>query len=425
MDTVETLGRVYRPRVIDQALQRALAAAGAVVIEGARASGKTMTALNAANSFVFLDDPDTQAILEVIPESILEGESPRLLDEWQVAPSLWNRVRRAVDSSPDLGRFILTGSALPADDMTRHTGAGRFLRLRQRTMTWYEKFDGMVGGVSLSGLFEGSTPTTDLDAGPELGAVIENLLRPGFPAMTTLALNQSAARLRGYVDDVARTDVRRLEDVRHDPAVIKQLIAAIARSVAGEMSYRTLASDLRSVAPSITPETIGTYVRILERLFIVEAQRPWTPKLRSRARLRTSPKWHLADAALAAAALGAGQAQLRADLNTLGMLFESAVIHDLMVFASALDGEVTHYRDSNRKEIDAVLTLPDGRWGAVEVKLGGAQAVAGMKSLGGVIGQIDLDAVGEPAFRLVVTGTGPILTADDGTITCPLNALTP
>lgn len=342
-----------------------------------------------------------------------------------MAPELWNQVRRAVDATTDLGRFILTGSAIPADDQTRHTGAGRFLRLRQRTMAWFEKFDATTQPVSIAGLFEGDRPTVDMKAGLELDEVIENILRPGFPAMTPLGVEQSADRLSAYIDEVARTDIRRLADVRHEPDVIKQLVAGLARSVASQVTYRTLAADVRQVAPTINVETIGSYVGLLQRLFIVEPQRPWTPKLRSRARLRTSPKLHLVDASLAAASLGAGPQQLHRDLETLGVLFESAVVHDLMVLASEMGGEVRHYRDSNGKEIDAIIVLPDGRWGAVEVKLGGAQMPAGVESLRTVIDQIDTDVMGEPAFRLVVTGTGPTLTTDEGTAVCPLNALAP
>lgn len=424
MDTAP-FGGTYRPRLIDRTLEYALSSAGAVVIEGARASGKTMTALHAAGSFAFIDDVDVQRMLEVAPRAVLDGESPRLLDEWQVAPELWNLVRRAVDAAVEPGRFILTGSAVPADDETRHTGAGRFLRLRQRTMTWREKLDEVSGGISIAALFDGERPEVDLAAAIELDDIIDRLLRPGFPAMTALRHEQSADRLRAYIDDVARTDVRRLADVRHEPGVIKQLIAALARSVASEVTYRTLVADVRSVAPTISAETISSYVTLLERLFIVELQQPWTPKLRSRARLRTAPRLHLVDPSLAAAALGASTSQLRQDLATTGLLFESAVIHDLTVFTSTVGGEVRHYRDSNGKEIDAVISLPDGRWGAVEIKLSGSQISAGAESLRRAVEQIDTDAVREPAFRLVVTGTGPVLTADDGTITAPLSALAP
>ena len=425
MDTVKVLGRRYRPRVVDGPLQRALAISGAVVIEGARATGKTMTALNAASSYALLDDPETRQILDVAPRSVLEGGAPRLLDEWQLSPELWNLVRRAVDASPERGRFILTGSALPADDITRHTGAGRFLRLRQRTMSWWEKLPPASTSLSLGDLFEGATPTPNLDAAPDLDDVVDGVLRPGFPALVDLDPDQSATSLRAYLDEVGRADIQRLADVRHGPDVIRRLIVAIARSVASEVAFTTLTADVRAVAPSINAETISTYVGLLERMFVVEAQQPWSPALRSRARLRTAAKLHLVDPALAAAALGAGARQLRGDLTTLGLLFESAVVHDLAVYASALGVEVRHYRDSNGKEIDAIITLPDGRWAAVEVKLGGPQMSAGARSLRDAVAQIDTDVVGEPALRLVVTGTGPILTLDDGTVTLPLRALAP
>lgn len=425
MDTAVFLGHEYHPRVIDGALHRALDAAGAVVIEGPRAAGKTMTGMHAAASCVFVDDPHTQDLIGIAPHQVLAGDAPRLLDEWQVAPVLWNLVRRAVDAASEPGQYILTGSAVPDDDATRHTGAGRFLRIRQRTMTWWERNPGSVPAVSLTCLFAGEHPSSNTGRAPSLDDVIEMLLQSGFPAMSALNPVQVAARLRGYLDEVARTDIHRLADVRHEPNVIKALLTALSRSVASEVTYSTLVADLKVVAPRIDPETVSKYVELLERLFIVERQSAWTPALRSRARLRTSPKFHLADPALAAVALGAGTPQLAGDLATLGTLFESAVVHDLNVYASALGGEVRHYRDSNGNEIDAIVSLPDGRWGAVEIKLGGRQLAMGSKSLNKALGHIDIKAVGEPVFRLVVTGTGPIMTIDDGTISAPLHALAP
>lgn len=419
------LGQTYRPRVIDTELVRSLGTAGAVVIEGARATGKTMTALNAAGSYVFVDGPEAQALLAVSPRALLEGPRPRLLDEWQTAPELWNLVRRAVDASPDPGSFILTGSAVPDDDHTRHTGAGRFLRLRERTMSWWEKNGSPSGGVSVGSLFDGERPAPALDVAPDLDSVIDELLRPGFPAMTDLDHVNSAQRLRAYLDDVARADVHRIANVRHEPQVIRQLIAALARNVATEVSFRTLAADVRSIAPAIAADTVSHYVDLLQRLFVVEAQPAWGPTLRSRARVRTAPRLHLADPALAAAAMGAGPERLIKDLETLGILFESAVVHDLAIFASALGGTVSHYRDSNGHEVDAIISLPDGRWGAVEVKLGGRQFTAGADSLARVVSHIDVSTMGEPSFLMVVTGTGPIVTSDAGVVTAPLSALAP
>lgn len=418
-------GPPYRPRIIDAALTDALRIAGAVVIEGARGVGKTMTAAHTAASTVYLDDPTNQALALIGPEAILSGPSPRLLDEWQVAPHLWNAVRRAVDTSPSRGLFILTGSAVPPDDITRHTGAGRFLRLRQRTMTAYEKYDMPTDGVSLRSLFEGDRPQAAPVAETNLGDVVDELLRPGFPGMAALTAEDGATLLAGYLDDTARIDVPRLAEIRHDPVVVTRILTGIARSVASDVTYATLASDARAVAPDIKATTVSTYVNLLRRIYLVEEQQAWTPRLRSRARWRTAPKLHLADPALAAAAIGAGREALLRDPTTLGVLFESAVHHDLTVYAATLRGDVRHYRDSNGKEIDAVITLPDGRWAAVEVKLGAAQLPAAVSSLDAAVGTIDTETVGAPVFRLVVTGSGPTLTTADGTVTCPLHQLRP
>lgn len=384
-----------------------------------------MTALNMAGSFSFLDDPQVRQLVELAPAAILDGAKPRLLDEWNIAPDLWNLVRRAVDASMEPGLFILTGSALPADDVTRHTGAGRFLRLRERTMSWWEKLPPQNVHLSLKDLFDGGCPEAEMGHMSDLRAVIEALLQPGFPAMRNVDCDLAADRLRGYIDDVVRTDVPRLRSIRHEPTVLRQLITALSRSVSSEVSLATLVRDTRAVAPDIDPRTVREYLSLLERLFVVEEQLPWTPALRSRARVRTQPRFHLVDPALAAAALHADAAYLLRDVTTAGILFESAVVHDLTVLVSPLGGEVRFYRDSYGNELDAVVSLPDGRWGAVEVKLGGRQVEAGITSLNKTISQIDTQQVNLPSFRLVVTGTGPVFTADDGTVTAPLSALAP
>jgi len=383
-----------------------------------------MTAMNAAASYAMLDDPDTAELAKISPDFILEGGQPRLLDEWQLAPQLWNLVRRKVDAASVKGLFLLTGSAVPADDVSRHSGAGRILRIGQRTLTWHEKLASSENeGVSLAALFEGQHPCADPAPRMAYQDVVASLMSPGFPALTQLAPVEAFRMLRAYIDEVARVDMPRLMDMRHDPVVVTQLIAAIARSTASEVSNSTLASDVRAVAPNIKPETVAAYVSVLQRLFMVEPQPAWTPALRSRARLRTSPRLHLADPSLAAAALGATQSSLEKDPKTVGVLFESAVIHDLRVYASMIDGEVRSYRDSNNHEIDAVISLPDGRWGAIEVKLGASQIAEAAQSLNTAADQVDNSVTSPPVFRLVITGTGPTFTAADGTITCPLAAL--
>ncbi|MDR0483547.1 MAG: DUF4143 domain-containing protein [Cellulomonadaceae bacterium] len=423
MDTYPILGQRYKNRIIDASIQRALRIAGAVVIEGARGSGKTMSALNAAKSAIYLDDDQVRAQLAQFPHRALDGARPRLLDEWDSVPGLWNRVRREVDASAHRGQFILTGSAVPADDVTRHTGAGRFMRLRQRTMTWSEKAPTGDLGVSIAGLFDGKGPHGYAPPMDTLESVVASLLQSGFPGMVDLEPEDSAELLHSYIDDIARADVRRIATVRHEPQVLRRLIASIARNTGSEATLGTLAGDVRALAPDVKDSTIGRYVELLQRLFVVEAQEAWSPTLRSRTAIRKAPKYHLVDPALAAAAMGAGNSHLMTDLRTTGFLFESAVVHDLSVLASPLRGEVRHFRDAAGREIDAIITLPDGRWGAVEVKLGSGAIPAAIASLARSIAAVDTAAVGNPAFRLVITGNGPIDVAECGTITAPLRAL--
>ncbi|MCL2465170.1 MAG: DUF4143 domain-containing protein, partial [Micrococcales bacterium] len=417
MDTVSALGHAYDPRLIDSVLADSLRTAGAVLLEGPRGCGKTMTAMHAASSYALLDDPDTARIAEVSPEAILGGARPRLLDEWQLMPQLWNIMRRQVDAATDKGQFILTGSAVPADDITRHTGAARVLRLRQHTLTWCEKLHNAdTSGVSVAGLFKGQVPDANLTEPMTYAAIIDALMRPGFPALTDLQPNQATVMLQAYIEEVSRADVSRLVNQRHDPIVLQNLITALARSTASPVSYSTLASDIRQVAPTIKPETVAGFASVLERLFILERQAAWTPALRSRARMRTSAKLHLADPALAAAALGATAESLFNDPNTVGLLFESAVVHDLSVLTGPLRADIRHFRDSNGHEIDVVIALPNGNWAAVEVKLGGAQILDAAASLSKAIEQ--LDVASPPVFKLVITGTGQTFTMPDGTITC-------
>lgn len=355
MDTGVVLGREYRPRFVDKQVEEALGAHGAVVLEGPRGCGKTMTGVAHAASAVFMDDPATVTLADIDAGYPLIGERPRLIDEWQLRPEVWNQVRRQVDRAEGFGNYILTGSAIPSDDITRHSGAARFLRIRQRTLTWAEKGKSQPR-VALSELFSGADVPTD-PTQFSLDDNLEALLTSGFPAHISLSPERSRGPLRAYLSETARTDVYRLHDFRHDPIVLDQLLASLARVTASEVTHTTIRKDLKAVAPSISVESVAMLVDTLERIFVLESVPAWAPRLRSKARLRTSRKYHLADASLAAAALGATAESLRRDPETLGFLFESAVVHDLSVMAEALGGRVYHYRDSNGYEIDAVIVL--------------------------------------------------------------------
>lgn len=287
-------------------------------------------------------------------------------------------------------------------------------------MSWYERGMAAEPSVSLSSLFSGERPT----AGPQVSSypvMVERLCMSGFPQYTDLTPRQAQIAAEGYLAEAIRADLARLEEIRLSPLEIRHLLQSLARLVSAQGSYETIAQDMRAVSPGIHPQTVARYCALLERIFILEPQEAWTPRLRSRARLRTSPTWHLADVSLAAAALGTGPDQLAKDPETAGLLFESQVVHDLRCLAAPLRGTVYHYRDSSGRELDAVVVLPDGRWGAVEVKISATQVPAGMDSLRKATEVI----ASEPAFRLVVTAMGPTLTAQDGTVTCPLEALAP
>lgn len=378
-----------------------------------------MTGMFHAQSAVLLDDPRIQQLIAVDADFPLKGASPRLIDEWQLEPQVWNQVRRAVDRSEGFGHFILTGSAVPADDLTRHTGAARFMRIKERTMTWEEKGSSSPT-VSLRSLFDGGLVETS----SHQFSIEENInavLTSGFPAQRELEPSQVGEQLKAYLTEIARTDVYRLQDLRQDPVVIEYLLKSLARSVATETTITTIRKDLQSISPRISEETVAKLIGLLERVFVIESVPPWTPKLRSRARLRMAKKYHLADASLAAAAIDASATTLTHDVETLGFLFESAVIHDLTVMVEALGGRLYHFRDSNGYEIDAILQLYDGRWAAVEVKLGYGHVSQGISRLAKAVTQIDADR--EPAFMAVISGTGMSFTDTNGVVTFPHLAL--
>lgn len=414
----------YRARVVDSEVERGLRAAGFVVLEGPRACGKTWTGLRFARSAVRLDtDLDALAIGTVEPSTFLDGPSPRLLDEWQVVPAVWNHVRHACDAATQRGLFILAGSAQPADDVTRHTGAGRVRRVRMRPMSLFESADSS-GEVSLAGLYEGERCRAGRsEAG--LRGVADLLCRGGWPGQIDLPLPEVQQNLRDYLAEVARTDIPRLEDgTAHNPAGIERLLRSIARNTASEARNATLAADVEP--EPLHRHTVRSYLATLRRLFVVEEQPAWSVRLRSRAPLRKSPKWHFADPSLAAAALGADPGRLMADASTLGLLFESLVVRDLRVLAQPLGGRVLHLRDAAGLESDAIVELPDGRWLAVEAKLGGGDATeAAAQSLLHVSRKVSAERTEQLAALVVVTAVGYGYTRPDGVQVAPLTALGP
>lgn len=414
----------YRPRIVDEELSELLGSAGAVLIEGPRACGKTATSLRVAGSGVNLekDTPARSAGL-VDPAILLEGTRPRLIDEWQLVPDVWGQVRNEVDNSGGkAGQFILAGSAVPPDDAGRHSGAGRILRLRMRPMTIAE-MGYSNGDVSLRGLFAGDAAKAQ-DTGHTVRSIAELVSRGGWPGLLDRPVPEAQRALRGYLADTAETDLRRADGVRRDPARVRRLLASLARCTSSYASARSIAADVGGAGGGMDPHTVLDYISALDRVFVVEDLQAWRPSLRSRSRLRSQEKHHFTDPSLAVAALGTGPERLVLEVDTLGLLFESMVVRDLRVFAQAMDATVLAYLDETI-EADAIIETRDGRWGAFEVKLGPRDIDRGAESLLRLAQRIDHDRHGAPALLAVITGWGYGYMRKDGVAVIPLGALVP
>ena len=415
---------LYMPRVVDGLLVRRLEASGAVVIEGAKACGKTETARQVAASSVLLDtDIAARDAIAVDPMLVLNGDTPRLLDEWQLEPTIWNFVRRAVDERQAPGQFILTGSAVPDDDINRHTGAGRFSFLRMRPMSLFETGHSSAE-VSLSETMAGGAIRA-ADAGLSVADLAELVTRGGWPAQQNNPVDAASQSARDYLQHVQEVDIGRLTGTRRDPVKVGKLLHSLARNVATEVAVTKLAAETSGADGPLNRETVTTYLDALERLMVVENQPAWGPHMRSRAVLRSSPKRHFVDPSLAIAALGAGPDRLLQDLSTFGLLFESLVIRDLRILAQPLNGTVSHYRDDTGLEVDAIVHLTDGRWAAFEVKLGTGRIEEAATTLLKFAARIDTDKIGEPAALAVVTGTGFAYVREDGISVIPIGTLAP
>lgn len=414
----------YAARVVDEELCRRLGAAGAVVIEGPKACGKTETARQQAASSVLLDiDASARQAFAVAPTLVLDGPAPRLIDEWQVEPQVWNHIRRSIDDRGRAGQFILTGSSVPEDDVNRHTGAGRFSFLRMRPMTLFETGH-TNGAVSLKALLAGEPPSSP-DPGLTVAHLAERITVGGWPIQLGRGVREAAQGARDYLEQIRQIDVGRVAGSRRDPAKVGQLLRSLARNVATEVSTTVLAADAGGPDGPVDRHTVTGYLNVLDRLMIIEDQPAWAPHMRSRATLRSSPKRHFVDPSLAVAAMAAGPERLLHDLNLLGLLFESLVVRDLRVLSQPLDGHVLHYRDNYGLEVDAIVQLADGRWAAFEIKLGAGLVDEGAVSLRRFVDAVDIARCGEPACLAVISGTGFGYVRDDGIAVVPIGALAP
>ncbi|MBF6605731.1 MAG: ATP-binding protein [Chloroflexi bacterium] len=414
----------YHARVVDAELAASLASAGAVLVEGPKACGKTETARRATRSEVLLDvDRRARQAAAIDPSLVLDGDTPRLIDEWQREPAIWDHVRRAVDDRGATGQFILTGSAVPPDEETRHIGAMRIIRLRMRPMALSESGHS-TGAVSLAAVLRGE-PVRATDPGLTVRQIADLVSAGGWPGNLGLAVPQAQRRLRGYINEIARADVQRVDGVRRDPQVVTRLLRSLARNLATSAPIKLLRADVNGTDGNLKEETVSSYLDALARLMIIEDLPAWSPGLRSRTRLRAASVRHFVDPSLAVAAVRATPARLLADLNWFGFLFENLVVRDLRVYAQALEAEIYHYRDESGLEADAIIEMPDGRWAAFEVKLGPGEVDAAAEHLMKLRARVDTDATGEPLVLAVITGTGYGYVRDDGVAVVPIGALGP
>ena len=412
----------YLPRLADPALAELLGAMGGVVVEGPRGCGKTTTSLQHATSHVRLDSgPAVLELAELQPLLLLEGKTPRLIDEWQLAPEIWNVVRHEIDERAQPGQFILSGSAQPPKDLTRHSGAGRIGRLRMRTMALCESghstsavnLDELLGGTAISGM-----------SAVTYRELAELCVIGGWPALTNSDHRQAIAFNRSYLDDLYAQNIPLATGVRHSPLRMRRLVEAIARNTATEVSIQRLAQDVSADGGELDPTTIRRYLDALTSVFILDELPAWSIALRSKSRLRTSAKLNLADPSLACAALGITADRLAADPEFFGQVFESMVTRDIRSMVEARFGRVYHYRDNTGLEIDLILEFEDGTWAAIEVKLGESRIERAEKNLLTLRdSRVDTERVGIPAFLAIVTAGTYASTRPSGVHVLPLGAL--
>ena len=420
----------YRRRIADKLLEEKLDAMGAVLIEGPKACGKTTTAEQQAKSILYIDDPEQMKqnlqLAETNIKRLLQGDTPRLIDEWQIAPQLWDAVRFEIDHRKDDGLFMLTGSAVPADDSKiHHTGAGRFAWLTMRPMSLWESGESS-GDVSLGELFSHSEKVDGANA-LNMEEVAFAICRGGWPK--SLNKNTPKAALRQaaeYFETITRSDISRVDGVDRDEQRVKRLMRSYSRLQGAMAGIPTIVADMKTNEPEgMSDETVASYIKALKKIFVIEDMPAWNPNLRSKTAIRTSDTRYFVDPSIAIASLGLGPNDLLNDLETMGLFFETLCVRDLRIYADANDGNVFHYRDKNGLECDAVVHLRNGNYGLVEIKLGGDTRIEeGATNLNSLAKIIDTTKMKKPSFKMVLTAVGQYAyMRTDGVMVVPIGCL--
>lgn len=401
----------YKARIADEILKKRLLGKGAVLIEGPKWCGKTTTAEQLAGSILYMADPEKEkqnlTLAEINPKKLLNGETPRLIDEWQIAPKLWDAVRFEVDHRDEFGQFILTGSAVPASyEHIHHTGTGRFTWILMRPMSLYESLDS-TGEVSLKTLFH-APEQIDGENSLDLSRLAFLICRGGWPRVTDLKGDIALEQAFDYYDAVIKSDISRADNVTRNPERVKRLMRSYARNQGTQATNTLICQDIAvNEAENFDPDTVYSYISALKKIFVIEEMEAWNPNLRSKTAIRTSNTRYFVDPSIATAALGLGPQDLITDLNTFGLFFEAMCIRDLRVFADVLNGNVYHFRDKTDLECDAVVHLRNGSYGLIEIKLGGDSLIEeGADNLKKLRNKIDTSKMKAPSFLMVLIGVG-------------------
>lgn len=416
----------YLKRLGDEELQLALKASGAVLIEGAKWCGKTSTAQQAAKSVIFLQDPDQSAsylaLADAKPSLLLTGANPRLIDEWQMAPVLWDAVRFEVDKRNELGQFILTGSAVPNDNVTAHTGTGRISRIKMRPMSLFESKESN-GSISLGDLFNNPLKINEATSELSIEQIAFAICRGGWPASLHLEGKAALRMANSYVESVINHDVSEIDSVEKNPERVRLLMRSLARNISTIANYSTIIEDIEATDKSISEKTVSTYINALKRIFVVEDLQAWQPSLRSKTAIRTSEKRHFVDPSIATSIMRTEPEGILKDFEYFGFLFESLCTRDVRIYAQANDGDVFHYRDKSGLESDLIVRLRNGKWAAIEVKLGQKQIEEAAANLLAIKNKIDTEKMGEPSFLMILTGGQFAYQRNDGVWVVPLGCL--